>query len=218
MSIGNHIFDFEKKGLLGGEPWNAEITVVLRKIENPVPMYARNTANSPIEIPVAGKDVGFDLILFDWLAPYGKGQVADFYCNLIIREGVGPLDFGYNLNITFPREFDGIQSFDEDLMNGSEFKLPRFAPENGYMKSVNVFIDSRPVGASTWSSKKNRSYIFRVRSEVEDGKLVRALYGKIIGDIDFGKKKKNTTFLEFKYYLNPDYTRNLEFDPKGICF
>lgn len=214
----NGKYDFSTKGSLRWEPWNPEITVVLRKIENPVPMYARDTKQSPVKIPISGKDVGFDLILFDWLAPYGRGQVADFYCNLQVRESSGNLDFGYNLNITFPREFDGIQSYYEDLMAGSEFKLLRFAPERGYNKSLNIFIDRKPVGASSRSYQDNRNYFFRVRSEVEDGKLKRAIYGKIVGDIKFGKKVGSTVFLNFKYYLNPDYTRNLEFDPKRNLF
>lgn len=217
MSIGK--YNFDKKGLARWEPWNPEITVILRKIENPVPMYARDTSSSysSFEIPVTGKDVGFDMIMFDWLPPYGKGQVADFFCNLVIRGGEGRFDFGYNVNITFPREFDGIQSIDEELITGSEFKLPRIAPESGYEKSYRVIVDRNKEGSIS-TFKENRNHIFRVRSEVENGKLKRALYGKIIGDIDFGKKKKSSAFLEFKYYLNPDYTRNLEFDPNQNLF
>lgn len=212
-------YDFITNSTNRWEPWNPEIMVVLRKVENPVPMYARdtNSSSSPFEIPVAGKDVGFDLILFDWLPPYGKGLVADFFCNLVIRDGEGPFDFGYNVNITFQRDFDGIQSVDEELMTGSEFKLPRFAPESGYEKSYRVIVDRNKTG-SVSTSKENRSHFFRVRSEVENGKLKRALYGKIIGDIGFGRKKKTTAFLKFKYYLNPDYTRNLEFDPNRNLF
>jgi len=217
MSVGQYNFKYEKKGFMQWEPWNPEITVVLRKIENPVPMYARNTKDSLIEIPVTGKDVGFDLILFDWLTPYGKGQIADFYCNLYVSRR-GPSDFEYKLDISFPRKFDGIVSFEEDLMQGSEFKLPRFAPENGYKKDIRVFIDRKPIGASNRSFKENRSYIFRVRSEVENGKLKKALYGKIIGDIGIGTKKQGTANLYIKYYLNPDFTRNLEFDPKRNLF
>jgi hypothetical protein len=40
MSSGHYIFKYEKKGFLRWEPWNPEITVVMRKIENSVPMYA----------------------------------------------------------------------------------------------------------------------------------------------------------------------------------
>lgn len=214
-SIGRYLF--MNKSLIRWEPWNPEITVVLRKIEKPVPMYARDTRQSQIDVPVVGKDIGFDLMLFDWLPPYGKGQVADFYCNLAISRR-GTRDFEYRLNITFPRQFDGIQNVEEDLMQGSEFKLPRFAPENGYDKEVKVFVDKKPQGASSSSYKENKSYIFRVRSEVENGKLKKALYGKIIGDIRLGLKEQGTAKLYFKYYLNPDYTRNLEFDPKRNLF
>jgi len=57
------------------QPWNQEFTLVLRKIENPVPMYAREFR---LELPISDKPVGFDLIEYDWVAPYGKGQHSDF--------------------------------------------------------------------------------------------------------------------------------------------
>ncbi|MHB8881817.1 MAG: Ig-like domain-containing protein [Thermodesulfovibrionales bacterium] len=46
------------------QPWNPEIKVVMRKIEKPVPMYARDLKNAfpNIVIPVLGKGIGFDLI------------------------------------------------------------------------------------------------------------------------------------------------------------
>jgi len=41
----------------------------------------------------------------------------------------------------------------------------------------------------------------------KDGKVVKALYGKIYGD-----------FFDMVYYLNPDGTRNIEYDPKRNLF
>ena len=66
--------------------------------------------------------------------------------------------------------------------------------------------------------EKDNNYIFRIRSEEEDGKLVKALYGKIHGDIRFDPREGKAGAISFKYYLNPDYTRNLEFDPKRNLF
>ncbi|KAF0220887.1 MAG: hypothetical protein FD174_884 [Geobacteraceae bacterium] len=217
MSIGQYVFKTEKKGFIKWEPWNPEVTVILRKIENPVPMYARDTNESRTNIPVVGKDVGFDLVTFDWVKPYGKGKIADFYCLLYVRRS-GPNDFEYRVKINFPGEYNGIQGIEENLKQGSEFKLPRFAPEDGYNKEMTVFIDRKPVGASKWSFNDNKSYVFRVRSEVERGRFKKAVYGKIIGDIDIGTNRDGTAYLKFKYFLNPDYTRNLEFDPKRNLF
>ena len=64
------------------QPWNPEVTVVLRKIEHPVPMYARNAYVSPITVPALRKAVGFDLIEYEWVSPYGKGKHTDFLFRL----------------------------------------------------------------------------------------------------------------------------------------
>jgi len=210
-------YDFKNKAVLRWEPWNPEVSIVLRKIENPVPMYARDTRESTLIVPVVGTDVGFDLIMYDWVKPYGHGKVADIICNLHVRRTAWD-DFEYNMKISFPGQFNGIQSIEEDLLHGSELKLPRFAPEDGYKKEVKSFIDRKSVGASKSSFNENMHYVFRIRSEVEKGKLKRAMYGKIVGDIHVGTKKEGTAYVYFKYYLNPDYTRNLEFDPMRNLF
>lgn len=215
MSIGTYDFNYSKKSLTRWEPWNPVVTVALRKIENPVPMYARDTNESQVIIPVIGKDVGFDLIEYDWVKPYGKGKIADLVCNLFVRDD-GPTDYEYRVKINFPGQFNGIQSIEEDLLHGSEFKLPRFAPESGYNKGLSVFIDRRAIIKK--SNKENMNYIFRIRSEIENRKLKKAIYGKILGDITIGINKDGTAYLRFKYYLNPDYTQNLEFDPKRNLF
>jgi len=70
---------FTNISLQGWEPWNPELNVVLRKIENPVPMYAKNIGQfNKLEIPELDKEVGFDLISSDWVAPYGTGKYSDF--------------------------------------------------------------------------------------------------------------------------------------------
>jgi len=40
------------------------------------------------------------------------------------------------------------------------------------------------------------------------------MYGKIKGKIEFEPRRSKTAKIYLYYYLNPDYTRNLEFDPK----
>jgi hypothetical protein len=44
------------------------------------------------------------------------------------------------------------------------------------------------------------------------------MYGKIHGEIKFDPRGSKTALLGFKYYLNPDYTHNLEFDPTKNLF
>jgi hypothetical protein len=207
-STGNYRFKDIKNG--NWEPWNPEITVVLRKKENPVPMYARDTLITKITIPVANKDVGFDLIEFDWVAPNGKGQNADIFFKLY-GTYVDGNNYDMKLDVNFPREFDGIQTLRQDIRQGSILKLLRFAPESGYVKEISKYRIRNPKKAIQDNFDDINNYYFRVRSEEKDHKLVRAMYGKVHGDIKFFPKSQSTATIVFRYYLNPDYTRNMEF-------
>lgn len=193
------------------QPWNPEVKLMLRKIGNPVPMYARDTTHSKLEIPIVGKEVGFDLMEYAWLPPYGNGKHADFIFKLEKRY-VSDDDFDSKLTITFPNKFDGIQLVKEDSRNGSMFKLPRFALEDGYQQKLIKRSSRTPKGPYTDDFEDINNYIFRVRSEIRDGKLIRALYGKIQSDVSFSPRNSKTANIGFTYYLNPDYTRNLEYD------
>lgn len=211
ISEGEYRYQSDKYESGKWQPWNPEIKVVMRKIEKPVPMYARDLHNiSPgIMIPVSNKDVGFDLIEFDWVSPYGKGKQADllFYLKSNYKNKD---DFDATLTITFPNKFDGIQVIKDTRKGGSMFKLPRYAPEGGYQKSLARKISSHDLGAPQSDFSNDNNYIFRVRSEEKDGTLLRAMYGKIQGDIEFHPRRQGA-LLFFKYFLNPDYSQNLEY-------
>ncbi len=211
-------YDFNDFGTFGWKPWNPELKVVMRKIENPAPMYARDTN---IEIPIVGKDVGFDLIAFDWVVPYGKGKHSDFiFC--LERRFADRSNFEAKLTMKFSNKHDGVQQYRQKLENGSQFKLPRFAPEVGYESQL-LLREWRNPGESKLNRNFNfyavdLNYLFRVRSRQKDDDRVEAIYGKILGPLSFDPVFSNTAKIYFKYYLNPDYTRNLEFDPKRNLF
>lgn len=216
---GDGKYDFATNSSLRWEPWNPEITVILRKIENPVPMYARDTRKSRIEIPVIGKDIGFDLTTYDWVFPYGKGIQSDFIFNLT-RRFVAWKDQDSTLLVKFTNRFDGIQLVTDDYF-GSEYTLPRYASETGFKDNLELYIRSSSKGYATHydtNVKNTDNYFFRIRSEEKDGKFVRAMYGKIVGTFDFSTVNSKTATISFKYYLNPDYSRNLEFDPTRNLF
>lgn len=208
-SYGEYHFTTSKIGRW--QPWNPEFKLVLRKIGNPVPMYACQLRT--LTLPDANKNIGFDLIEYDWVSPYGKGKHADFIFRLEGKYN-NEYEFDNTLTLTFANKFDGIQLVTEDRKFGSRFKLPRFAPETGY-KNILTKSESRTPGQPYKSdSKEDNNYIFRIRSEEKNGKLLRAMYGKFQGDINFGVDRKRKISITFTPYLNPDYSRNLEFDPK----
>jgi hypothetical protein len=204
-------YKFKESNLGRWQPWNPEILVVIKKIENPVPMYQRDTKmmHPVLEIPVNGKAVGFDLMASDWVSPYGKGKHPDMFFRLD-RKFVSRDDLEGLLTITFPNKYDGIQLVKYDRRSGSNFKLPRFAPEDGYQAKLVRTFSKKPGEPYKDSNEDDNNYFFRVRSEEKNGKFFRAMYGKIHGDIQFGMRSHKTASILIKYFLNPDYTRNLE--------
>jgi len=207
--------DFIRRKLGFWQPWNKEIRVVLRPIVNPVPMYVRNKYFAmPHEY---GKEFGFDLMAGDWVAPYGEGSVADFIFKV---DGYynNTDDYKSNVTFTFSNPNDGIQLIKEstggDFGVGSWYRLPRIAPDSGYHSKLVKWVG--PTMRNNFDDEAN--YIFRVRSQTDqDGSLTSALYGKIKGEITVSSFEDRIS-LKLHYYLNPDGTRNLEFDPKQNLF
>lgn len=170
--------------------WNPSETLVLKAIGKPIAMYAKNITY--IEFPTFNKPIGYDLMIGDWVAPYGKGISSDF----LFTENHLDAKSGYTFTISFPKAGDGIQKFTPpDAEKGSGLRSPHEAPVDGY----------QPTHEQTQMPNPNKNYFFRVRTSLdENGNVVSAHYGKIYGD-----------FMQFTYYLNPTpNSRNIEFDPK----
>lgn len=196
------------------QPWNKENKVMLRPKLKPVSMYVRERN---ITIPVADKAIGFDLIKFDWVAPYGLGSVADFIFH-VKRSWDGHDNYDSTMTLTFSNKYDGIQSFELDqggVFNvGSIFRPPRYAPESGYQSKLVTHMNSNAIDKNAYITN-DTFHFFRIRSEVDkNGKLKRAMYGKMQGRLkaDPRSHRNGAAVIELFYWLNPDYTRNLEFD------
>jgi hypothetical protein len=182
------------------QPWNPTYEVVLKKIINPVPMYAKRCN---LGLPEFNKKIGFDLEKGEWVAPYGKGIIPD----LVFLGELNRIDsknFDYKLTVSFSNPGDGIYPFEAQYKYGSTLKSSQQAPLAEYKPEWVQTRSRKPGKYETGNSDDKRNYYFRVRSKTdENGNIVQATYGKIYGD-----------FLDFTYYFNPDGTRNLEFDPK----
>jgi hypothetical protein len=185
------------------------IPLILKPIGHPSAMYARKFAQ--IEVPKIGEPIGFDLIAFDWIAPYGKGQFADFLFTLSDVETSGN-DSTKVIALTFSNDGDGIQSIEGDPKEGSELRLPVIAPESGYASNWIRRADK------TYAPNVKANYFFRIRTRREGSKIRSALYGKIHGDIGVDTINSKTALIFLTYYLNPDGTRNVEFDPNKNLF
>lgn len=213
-SVFHHDFYVIRLGMW--QPWGKELTVIMRPIVNPVPMYVRDKS---FKFPALGKEIGFDLEKADWVIPYGLGTQADFIFK--VEQSFENMDnYDATMFLTFSNPFDGIQVVKDDgggdFNAGSQYRLPRTAPDTGYLPKMQKRISRGSYGRHS-DIEDDNNYIFRVRSEVDkNGKLKQAMYGKIRGELRHfvgggGGIKMN-------YYLNPDYTPNLEFDPKRNLF
>ena len=187
------------------QPWNPTIEIVFRKIEKPIAMYAKKV---DLAMPAFEVPVGFDLVIGEWVAPYGKGKTSDLVFTAHLQQR-SKKDYDYELAVTFSNAEDGLQPFEAPPFYGSELKSPRLAPENGYLPEWKQWRKRAPGKAEASNVSESRNYLFRVRTVLDDkGKLVSALYGKIYGD-----------FLRFTYYLNSTANdRNIEFDPKQSLY
>jgi len=190
---------------------NLAVTLVVKKIIHPVPMYANrvdfaHTRKLPLDQPI-----GFDLMAGDWVAPYGKGTNTHLFVTWSWHvDKDDQRGYEEKLSLSFPNAGDGIQEFDSPGppgSAGSELRSPQEAPQDGYQPQLIKLHSSHPgrPGTNTYDSV-HKNYFFRVQTVLdEQGKVKSALYGKIYGDFDEA----------FWTFLNPEpNSRSLELDAK----
>jgi hypothetical protein len=222
---GGGSFQFKERREGRWEPWNPAVQIVMKRVVNPIPMYARRMGQMPkaLELPAKNKSIGFDLMRADWIAPYGTGSTADLAFTL--TEEVPFIDvakpFASTLTVTFSNPLDGIQSVLTLLNQASALRLPRIAPEDGYVSKLEKRF-GRPAENKTLDTgvREDQNYFIRVRTVTDaNGEIKSAYYGKIIGDISCDVVNSKTGYIQFTYCLNPtSLDRNMEFDPKRNLF
>lgn len=196
--------------LLSG-PVFTNLTVDLKKIVNPIPMYANEVRTY---IPQTNCAVGYDICTGDWIEPFGNGKKADLMFEMQY-DFVDDQNYEVTLLASFPNPHDGIQPFDFKYPKheGPELKSAYEAPVSGYASSLVMRRICKDGLVAV--PKSVGGYYFRLNTVVDNqGELISAQYGKIYGDIVFDRFAS----LLFRYYFNPDKTRNVEFDPKRNLF
>jgi hypothetical protein len=195
-------------------PWDGTYTTVLRKIEKPISMYVKNAYS---EIPSTTQSCGYDLEAGDWIAPWGKGTVADFVVTLK-RQYQDIRNYDDTVVISFSNPGDGIQetTLPKEFAN-SMFKWQREAPETDYQPTLFLHLSSSSatgMHGDLGDNFYNKKYFFRVRTEKQGDQIVSALYGKINAGISLAPNAPQTCGISIFYYLNPTPNdRNLEWDP-----
>lgn len=204
------------------QPWGVTNTVFLKRIRNPVPMYAKHV---DAIVPVLDNPVGYDLEKGDWVDPHGMGVVSDFvfsvsgtYSNSSNRD--------LNMVVSFSNPHDGLQVFKRPVHNelpiGSELVSDHEAPSTEYEPTYRYLYRMLPTlsGRVNVEPRFGQNAYFRVRSKVDDeGKLIESTYGKIYGDLFCRFRGAEEVMLKFTYYWNPKPNeRNVEFDTSNNLF
>jgi hypothetical protein len=213
------------------------LTITLRQKHNPIPMYAKGAW---FNLPSREGDFGYDLFAGDLVAPYGVGTNADFIFRVSTTNYVsGSRQFSrLKMDVIFSNANDGIQIlFIPDRLNStSDYLLPFTAPEAGYTNSLAAAngdtqswfktqqgrgVDQHSPILWYWKDSYRQwygsqlfdevNYFFKVRSD-SNGK---ACYGIIRGKIDgvLVGIHDDEANIRFTYFVNPDGTRNIEYDP-----
>lgn len=205
--------------------------VLLRPIINPVPMYAYAFSDA---IPVEGVELAFDFLKADWVAPYGSGTVTDVLARVVSFNRERDSKEGAELLWRFPRPGDGMARIPAtNYYETSGLRLPRQAPADGYVASWTNFYDTSNAPDQTWPSGpsiRETAHLIRIRSSLDDhGVVTNAMYGKItdrgasyhgifVEEARPWMRLCQFARISFSFYVNPDGTRNIEFDPKRNLF
>lgn len=206
------------------QPWNPVVTTVVRKIINPIPMYAKRVET---HIPRINERFGYDVMVGDWVQPAGKGSISDLVFHI---EGFWRdyRDNASTLTVSFSNPQDGIITLPTpegfQMNQGSAYIMPREAPLTGYTntlkwrRSRKPSDDMRSDAIIDEVGVEGRNHLYRVRCVTnEAGVVTNALYGKFRGNIEFvgASDGGEASWLRFTYYLNPTPNdRNMEFDPQ----
>jgi len=199
---------------------NQTVTIVLRKITNPIPMFAYK--NLELLIPALNSTLGLDLEVADWVYPHGKGTTADLFFEMNgFWNNINHHDSA--LTLSFPNNGDGIIGF--SLNEQSHFKSPRTAPLTGYTDKHSWRISrlpdpEHPDDIIAIDETSNRTgYVIRTRTKLdEQGRVESANYGKLYGDPKFNGATLGDPYgyILISYFMNPTTNdQNLEYDPKS---
>jgi hypothetical protein len=206
--------------------------VTLRKKQNPIPMYAKR---AKIDFPAGEGDFGYDLSIGDLVEPHGKGIHADIIFRLSTTEKPwrdGRIIYSLHGDIVFENPEDGLAPVFIPIRAypQSVYKMPFRAPVTGYQHSLNAafgiekkteYYSSEEVEVWHWFPnyypRKEGSFFshevnafIRVRSETEAG----SMYGFLRGIPSFIYRGDDIPSVSFDYFLNPDGTTNIEFNPE----
>lgn len=185
-------------------PWNPKIVVWMRKVRSPLETVL---AYENITFVVRDIPMGYDLVMKDWVYPYGKGEKSDFIFTFPERLTDDPRRWCL---ITFSNPLDGIQQYTPDpKQRQSSFKFPYDAPLTGYTNKVSKY-KTWGINPEVSNSSNTNCYMFRVRSREGEHGQVTGLHGSILNGLNVSIGTGSD--FRFHYRINTNsFSRSLEY-------
>ena len=172
---------------------------MLRRKKKPIPLcYAKSGFLQ--KLPKGSGEFGFDLLMDDWVAPYGDGKDVDFY----VQREVSPTNSEVTLNSAIVFRGDGNGAYIRNkVKTTSDFKTDYEADTNGIYQTCLPLRHYPAPGnpAYTFSSivKEDEYIVMRTRVEKNaKGEIIKAHYSAMLGPVYIGKN-----FDWLIYYVNP---------------
>ncbi|WFB36359.1 hypothetical protein P3T73_01090 [Kiritimatiellota bacterium B12222] len=200
--------------------YRKEFTVVMRKKENPRPLYVNRVG---VWVPGFNQPFGFDLEKADWVAPHGKGVHSDFIFTFK-RELKTFHVFRGDMALSFSNPSDGVVKVVDPEVPYSRLLLGKYAPLGGYTDGLdqvlgleeNEGVYKKLTKPTVKELDRIKGYWFRVRSgKLIDGVPQDARYGKVLGHFSFEVRNDNPT-VSFTYFFSPDTSRSLEWNGENL--
>jgi len=205
------------------EHWDVSVSVLLKPIRKPGPMYFRHVDNfsfDPFERVgkyCLGRTSSYDFVAGAFLPPTGTGSRGDvrFTWSMTIHatNRIGrALSYDSLSRVEMTNAVDGLCKGKPDGViggEGSSYISAYEAPLDGYTNAITFYRNVRGTVAES-NDDQHYLYYFRIRTQTNEmGQVTNALYGKIYGQINGN----------FTYYLNPTLNdRNVEVDPAKNLF
>jgi len=205
--------------------WDRDISVLLKRVRNPIPMYVRQVDSftfnifERVGVYSLGRTSSYDFVIGAYLPPNGTGKIEDvrftWSMSIYATNQIGrALEYDTLSRIELPNGADGICRGIPDGEGtgggkGSQYISAYEAPLDGYTNVITLYRRVRGMKAES-NNDRHYLYYFRIRTQTNElGQVTNALYGKIYGQINGN----------FTYYLNPTPNdRNIEFDPNRNLF
>ena len=174
------------------QPYGEKRTLVVKRKKNPVYMKCYDWGISGYWAPATNEWVRLDLEKGQWCAPYGAGEYADV---LVRFSGAVVDDFTWDTKteVSFTNvPYAGYYEMSKD--NYSDMKSCYAASTNdaSYVNRTMTFVSHGARGIppnreTTDKLAEDKYIVFRTRCVVdEEGKLVSAHYGKLMGEFSGG--------------------------------